>query len=387
MFDVLNRNLRYLFVVNFVFAFSIQLITPLFPLFLSELGASTAENASVISIGALVSTALMLPSGLLIDKIGRKVLLIGSAVVNMISIYMMSQVSTWQQVFPFFILYSISWTLFIPARMAMITANSEVVNRASVFGVMNTSWPIAGVLSPIVSGYIIELMGWNKVFYVGAAVNILGILAGLRIKGSDRSTNISSGRGFTELLGAQYLPTLLIFCVYGIFVSAAVGGVNQIMPLYLDSHYNLSAQQIGLFFTLQSIITLITQIPSGAFADRHGRKRTLITLLIPIPLLLASWHFIHNWWILLVLNSLAMGLWTMTWPSVLSLLSDSVPSRFVGAAFGINMTGNRLGQTIGPVIASYFYVNFVQTSPFLIAGGIFILATTLALRIKETKLV
>ena len=94
MFNVLNRNLRYLFVVNFVFGFSIQLITPLFPLFLSELGASTAENASVISIGALVSTALMLPSGLLIDKIGRKVLLIGSAVVNMISIYMMSQVST-----------------------------------------------------------------------------------------------------------------------------------------------------------------------------------------------------------------------------------------------------------------------------------------------------
>ena len=81
-----------------------------------------------------------------------------------------------------------------------------------------------------------------------------------------------------------------------------------------------------------------------------------------------------------------MGLWTMTWPSVLSLLSNTVPSQFVGAAFGINNTGNRLGQTIGPVIASYFYVNFVQTSPFLIAGGIFILATILALRIQEVKL-
>ena len=386
MFNVLNRNLRYLFVVNFVFGFSIQLITPLFPLFLSELGASTAENASVISIGALVSTALMLPSGLLIDKIGMKVLLIGSAVVNMISIYMMSQVSTWQQVFPFFILYSISWTLFIPARMAMITANSEVVNRASVFGVMNTSWPIAGVLSPIVSGYIIEFLGWNQVFYVGAVVNILGIIAGFRIKGSDTSTNNSSGRGFTELLRGQYLPTLLMFSMYGVFVSTAVGGINQIIPLYLDSRYNLSAQQIGLFFTLQSIITLITQIPSGALADRYGRKRILITLLIPISLLLASWHFIHNWWMLLILNSLAMGLWTMTWPSVLSLLSNTVPSQFVGAAFGINNTGNRLGQTIGPVIASYFYVNFVQTSPFLIAGGIFILATILALRIQEVKL-
>jgi hypothetical protein len=29
----------------------------------------------------------------------------------------------------------------MPARMAMITDNSNLDNRASIFGIMNTSWP------------------------------------------------------------------------------------------------------------------------------------------------------------------------------------------------------------------------------------------------------
>lgn len=56
-------------------------------------------------------------------------------------------------------LYNSSWALFIPARMAMMTSNSDLNQRSSIFGVMNTSWPIAGVLSTLVSGYMIESMG------------------------------------------------------------------------------------------------------------------------------------------------------------------------------------------------------------------------------------
>ena len=384
MLGVLNRNLRYLFVLNFVFGFSVQLITPLFPLYLSDLGASAAENAAVISIGGLVSTVLMLPSGLLLNRIGKRVLLVGSNAVNLVSIYLMTYASTWQRAIPVFALYSASWAFFFPARMAMITANSETAKRASVFGIMNTSWPIAGVLSPVISGRLIESMGWNQVFLVGAAANVVGVLAGLSISRAGSDGKVQGGGGFRELVGVEFLPVLTIFFVYGILISAALGAVNLIVPLYLDSRFGLSASRIGLFFTVQSLFTLVTQIPSGAVADRYGRKRTLVYFLAVIPLLLASWHFVDDWRMLLFLNSLAFGLWSMTWPSVLTLLSSSVPERLVGAAVGLNATGNRLGQTIGPVIAGYFYVNYAQTSPFLVASGIFLCAVLVALRIQET---
>jgi len=383
MFDGLNRNLRYLFILNFAFGFSIQLITPLFPLFLSDIGASASQNAFVISIGGLVSTILMLPSGLLLDKIGRKILLVGSSVVNLVSIFLFSYASTWKQVIPLFMLYNASWALFIPARMAMMTSNSDLNQRSSIFGVMNTSWPIAGVLSTLVSGYMIESMGWKQVFIIGAAVNAISIITGFRIEARDNLESQSSESSLKELLSGEVLPVLFIFFVYGTLITTAIGGVNLVVPLYLETKFALSASKIALFFTLQSFITLLTQMPSGKLADRYGRKKTILTLIFFIPALFASWHFIKNWKVMLLLNSLAYGLWSMTWPATLSLLSSSVPEKLVGPAFGVNTTGNRLGITIGPIIASYFYVNYFQTAPFIASDIICLLAVLFAFRLKD----
>ncbi len=383
MFKVLNRNLRYLFILNTAFGFSVQLVTPLFPLFLSNLGATASENAWVISLSGLVATSLMLPAGLLLDRIGKRTLLLSSLVVNMVILFMLSNAETWQQVLPLFIIYSASGALFMPARMAMITDNSNQDNRASIFGIMNTSWPLAGVVSTLISGYLIETAGWTQVFLVGSAINAISILPSLRIEKQEPMRDSTVG-GFKELFSGDVAPVLLTFFIYGMLLTTAMGGINLIIPLYLDSRFALTASQIALFFTAQNVLNLVTQIPSGKVAERFGMKRTVLSLIVMIPFLYASWHFVSDWRIMFVLNTIAFGLWSMTWPATLTLLSNSVPDELVGAAFGVNITGNRLGFTLGPLIASYFYVNYSQTTPFLASGAICLLAVLFAFRLKDT---
>lgn len=368
--------------MNTAFGFSVQLITPLFPLFLSELGASAAENAWVISLGGLVATTLMLPAGLLLDRIGRRTLLVSSSVVNMVIIFLLSRVDTWQGALPLFIIYSASGALFMPARMATITANTDQETRASVFGIMNTSWPLAGVVSTVISGYLIETVGWKQVFLVGATINAFSIFPGMQMEKTARS-NKSDGGGFKEIFKGDIAPVLLTFFIYGVLMTTAMGGVNLIIPLYLKSRYLLTASQIALFFTAQNVLNLVTQIPSGKVAEKYGMKRTVLSLILFIPVLYASWHFVSDWRIMLVLNSLGFGLWSMTWPATLTLLSNSVPEELVGAAFGVNITGNRLGFTIGPLIASYFYVNYYNTAPFLASAAICTLAVLFAFRLQD----
>jgi len=65
--------------LNIAFGLTMQLINPLFSLFLEEEGANEVQNAMVISAGNLVATMLMLPSGLLIDRVGKKTLLLFGA--------------------------------------------------------------------------------------------------------------------------------------------------------------------------------------------------------------------------------------------------------------------------------------------------------------------
>jgi MFS family permease len=383
MFEVLNKNLRYLFVLNIAFGFSVQLISPLFPLYLSGIGASASENAWVISLGGLVATSLMLPAGLMLDRIGRKVLLVGSSIVNMITIFMFTYATTWQQVIPLFMIYSATGALFMPARMAMITAYSEPENRASVFGIMNTAWPLAGIISTYLSGVLIETTGWGRVFLLASVINAMSILPGLRIPRTQKD-QVNKDLGLREIFRSGTGRVLSIFFVYGLLMTTALGGINLIIPLYLESRFSLTASQIAMFFTAQNALNLVTQIPSGRLADRLGRKRTVLSLIALIPLLYGSWHFIADWRIMLVLNSVAFGLWSMTWPATLTLLSGSVPSRLVGAAFGVNTTGNRLGFTIGPLIASFFYVSYFATAPFLVSGVLCLSAVLFAFRLKDT---
>jgi MFS family permease len=358
------------------------LITPLFPLFLSELGATAGENAWVISLGGLVATVLMLPAGLLIDRIGRRPLLVSSAVVSMVVIFLMANISSWQEALPLFMVYSATGALFMPARMATITANTDQESRASVFGIMNTSWPLAGVVSTLISGYLIETVGWKQVFLVGAAINAVSILPGLRMERQEPLSDTPGG-GFRDIFKGDVAPVLLTFFIYGILMTTAMGGVNLIIPLYLESQFALNASQIALFFTAMNALSLVTQIPSGKVAERFGMKRTVLTFIVFMPFLYASWHFIADWRILLVLNSIAFGLWSMTWPATLTLLSNSVPSELLGAAFGVNITGNRLGFTLGPLIGSFFFINYFPTSPFLASGAICLLAVLFAYRLQD----
>jgi MFS family permease len=190
--------------------------------------------------------------------------------------------------------------------------------------------------------------------------------------------------GLREIFRDETGRVLATFFIYGLLMTTALGGINLIIPLYLESKFALTASQIALFFTAQNALNLVTQIPSGRLADRLGRKRTILGLIAIIPVLYASWHFISDWGIMLVLNSVAFGLWSMTWPATLTLLSSSVPSRLVGAAFGVNTTGNRLGFTIGPLIASFFYVNYFMTAPFLVSGILCLCGVLFAFKLQDT---
>lgn len=78
----LDRNLWLLFALNLAVGFSNQLIGPLFPLYLENLSASEMKIALVMSLASVAATALMLPSGLLIDRIRKKRMLLMSVVLS-----------------------------------------------------------------------------------------------------------------------------------------------------------------------------------------------------------------------------------------------------------------------------------------------------------------
>jgi len=355
-----------------------QLINPLFPLFLETTGATGSEISYVISAGSLAATLLMFPSGIIVDRFGKRLFLLLNAILSTGSIYMISRLSDWKIILQFYVIYSLVGAFFVPARMSMISENASTDNRAALFGFMNMAWPITGIISPVISGWIVEASSWASVYHVATLVSLISILPAYLIteKAQVKGESVKIPH-LSDLLQRDTLRVLIVMSIAPFLMTTAIGAVNLVLPIYLSSAYHLSPLLIGLFFTASNVFTLFTQIPSGRLADRYDPKKILLICTLAIPPFFILWYFSDNWLIFLAAYSVALGLWSVTWPSNLTTLSTKIPPELQGAGFGINSTGLRLGFTVGPLIGSFLYEEMFPTAPFLFAA----LSTLLALPI------
>jgi MFS family permease len=382
--DTLKKRLINLFALNVAFSTSMQMIQTLFPLYLRGLYASEIEIGLVVALGSISAMVTMIPSGLLIGKLGKKKMLIISVFLITIPPLFFILLTNWRQILPFFMVFNVAMSFFAPSRMALVAESASQQNVASLFGLMNLAWPLGGIISPVVSGYIVETMGWNQVFLISAMISALSLFPALMIDVEETSTTENSEeKEKSSILGRSNLTTVTKFFFLSFLQTIGLGGVFVILPLYLKDLYDLPTSSIGLFFTISNLISLITQIPSGYLADRFGRKRFMMGVILPIPVLFMFWGQTDNWMVLLALFSIAFSLWSMTWPSALALISESFPPDMRGTAFSVMMTAERLAFSVGPIGAGYMYSSMNPIFPFYLTSASFMLSLIPAYLIKE----
>lgn len=382
----LKRDLWLLFALNIAIGFSAQFITPLFPLYLEGLGASEMEIGLVLSLASILATAMMIPSGLMMNRIGKKRTLLVSVGLAALPPLLISFLDDWRWVTPLYMIFSASFSFFIVSRMAMISESATPRNRATLFGVMNLAWPIGGLVAPTLSGFLVENFGWAPIFQVTTLIMAASLIPTLRLEEPAAPIEVEQVTAKRpSILDREYLPFMTLIFLFHFLVGMMEGMIGTVLPLFLKNQIMISESLIGLFFTASSILILILQIPSGRLADRYGRKKVLVLSLLPIPLLLGAWLFVDDWLVLLVLYAAASGLRSMTWPSSLALLADFIPSELMGSALGVRMMSMRLGSTVAPVLAVYLYSNVGYRSPFLASAALVALSIVIALAFKEAR--
>jgi MFS family permease len=382
----LKRDLWLLFALNVAIGFSGQFITPLFPLYLDGLGASEMEIGLVLSLASILGTALMIPSGLLMNRIGKKKTLLVSVMLAMLPPFLISFMDDWRWVTPLYMIYGSSFSFFIVSRMAMISESSTPGNRATLFAVMNLTWPIGGLVAPTLSGFLVENFGWAPIFQVTTLIMAASLIPALKLEDPAAPVieeQISAKR--PSILDREYLPFMTLIFLFQFLAGMMEGMISTVLPLFLKNQIMISESRIGLFFTASSLLILVIQIPSGRLADRYGRKKVMVLSLLPIPLLLGAWLFVDDWLLLLVLYAAVRGFRSMTWPSSLALLADFIPSELMGSAMGVRMTSMRLGNTVAPILAGYLYSSVGFKSPFLASVVLAVLSIVIALAFKETR--
>ncbi|RLF17148.1 MAG: hypothetical protein DRJ66_01525 [Thermoprotei archaeon] len=351
-----RRRLKLLFIANVGIAICINMIMSLQSLYLADLGASVSDIGYVFSLTSAISTAFMFIFGLISDLIDPGTVISMCFFLLVISGIFLGYVRTWREAIPFLVLSSSAFAIFIPIRMLMIANMSKERKMGITYGVMNLSWPIGGLIGPILGGILAERWGWKALYSSEAITALFFMVPSLMLrKGENMRRKI---RSFSLKMFRVTRDVIIFLLAYGI-LSTSRGMLDPILPIYLDEEFSLTKSQIGFFSSIGlGLATMITQVPSGMLGDRIGYKKAMVLFTLPIPLILFIWPHVDNVALLGILYMTLIGTWSATWPSSISYIVRISSKDIRSVVITLRQTSIRVGFIIGPSLAGILWSHY-----------------------------
>jgi MFS family permease len=336
----------------------------------SELGASRAHVALVFSVAAFVWFVCGAPGGVLADRFGpRRVAVCGIACL-VAALWLASLAGS---VGMLYATYSLGigigvGLVYVPSVGAVqpwFTANRALASGLAVAGIGAGNFAV-----PLLAAWWIELFGWRNAFVALAIFALVpGGAAALAIDAPPREkAGPREGTALRAALRSREFALLyaaMVFSCIGIFVPMV-----HIAPYAQDLGYS-EAQGVALV-SLIGLGSLIGRFTVGPFADRLGRRRSLVALCVALGAMqIVWWGASASYW-LLALFAVVFGMCYGSTVAILpTIVMDLYGARAVSGIIGFLYTGAGIGALIGPWLAGAAYDAFGAYDVPILAGAAF----------------
>lgn len=149
---------------------------------------------------------------------------------------------------------------------------------------------------------------------------------------------------------------------------------GNLIPVYLESIAEMSAQQIGWLSSILGVAMMLTSFPAGHMADKHG-ERLAIALGFGLQSIALFLFVRANSFVLYALSYFIIGVgFSLMSPAYQSLLSKLLPQKLRGTGFGLVQSGLGLFSLPAPAIGAKLYADISPTTPFRITAWASLLA-------------
>ena len=380
----IDRNLGLLFIVNTIVAVYWNMTGTFIPLFIRSLEASVFQVSLAIFVGGLASTLVLLPSGFLCDRYGRRRMIVMSMGFLFVSPLLYSLARTWEETIIYTVINTIAFSLFTPARMTMIVDSVKPGSLGMAFGLMNLAWPIGGITGPFLGGFLADNYGWTAFFYTLCALASICTVSSLFLGESKTRSRDENETIVSKSVRQQVALVLVVFFLIHILGNMARGILGTVFPFYLTEHFGKTKTETGIFFSIGfGLATLIAQLPSGLLADRLGRKKMMVYSVSLIPILSLFFPFTKDYIPTLLIYTALSSLWSATWPASSAYLMDISTMSRRGLMMGVRLTAVRFGFTMGPLIGGFLWDAFDPAISFYATTALFVSSFILILQLKE----
>jgi len=304
-------------------------------------------------------------------------------IINIIGMGIIFIYPTYAMFFIGLLLAYLGTNIFTPSLLAYIGDKVEFAKRGTSIALTEMSWSLSFIAFVPLAGVLIQRYEWSTPFFIICLLSILGLfMLQLFVPGNSlRDQNTSFD--FKNIGKAILHKPALSVIIAGFAMIFGIGMLNLMFGVWLEDSFNIQITALGKASIVIGIAELTGASLSAIFADKLGKKRSIMASIILnilvvsiFPLFTSSYHLSLLWLFLFYIFA------EYTIVSILALSTEVIPwarTTFI-AIFTAALT---LGMGLGSYIAPYIYINgFNQLT--LICGGLLIIAL-LALYRTEIK--
>ena len=355
---------------------------------------------------ALTISALLVPMGRLSDIVGRKRVYIAGFTIFVICGVLAGLSPNVLTLILAKVLQGVGAAMTQGTSMAMLLSAFPNEERGKALGLQMSVVGTGGIAGPALGGMLVSMLGWRSVFFGGAALGVVAVVAGIVVLEAHRATARDGERDSFDWIGAGLSTALLVTFLLGMTLGPRYGwlsptafaalfaflgllalfvwwelrvespmmelrlfrrrlftlgvsasftsflgmsSIRFLMPFYLQAVKGYSPGQVGLIIVPSALCMAVLGPLSGRLSDRYGWRLFNVggLLLSAAGLFILSTITVDSP-LALVMSAMvlqSMGIGTFNAPNNSSILSTVEQSRYGTLSGFLNLVRNSANVT------------------------------------------
>ena len=347
-------------------------IGPVLPLYAKDFGVSATVVGLTLTVFALARLILNVPAGMIADRFGRRILLIGGPILTSIGMFGSGFAGDiWSLLIWRFIAGGGS-AFYMSGALIYLIDIAPSDRRARYVATNQWALSVGVALGPGIGGLVAERWGLAAPFHV---VGVIALIAAAYAIFRLPETRNSTGRASESkspvrdaALIIRSAPFVAIAFVTGTIFMTRAGTRATLVPLHADDTLSWGPGEIGLVFTATGIMTLFTLWPATWATENIGRASVIMFsgLAAALGTLVIAASSTPLWF---VMGNIILTLGTGTaGPAPAAFVADLFPEELRGLGIGLYRSAGDVGFVIGPPALGWLSDNASMSVAFQTAG-------------------
>lgn len=326
-------------------------LTPIFPEIQQTIGAhSNAEMGLIASFYFFAYTGMQIPAGILVDKFGKKVVLIPGFCLFIIATLLIGNATSLTMVYAGSLLAGMGCGSYYGSAYSLSSENIPLERRGLATAVINSGSALGMAIGLIASSLLVKSfnMNWQiMLFIITGLLVVMTLVFAVVIKGSQPqvpaavSQTVAPTAAEPEEAGqASGLFSLRMISAYAMYFATCYGYYMIVtwLPSFLQQERGFEGVAIGF----SSALVAFASVPGALFFSRmsdrfRNKKVQLIIFLELCAAVMLVCTVISPDSTMLLISLILYGLLgkLAVDPIMISFVADNAPKKGYGTSFGV----------------------------------------------------